>query len=241
MPPAVSADNSDAESVGSDIPAQAPKGTNSQAANQLKDELQEDVNGEPDKTDPDEDDDEEADGDEEGVYIVEKIMGHRFHKGELQLQVKWKGYDDPNDETLEPEENLMDGAKAILKEYYKSIGGKPSPEKQSKKRKSTVSAKSTPDVTPSTKKRKGRQSEVKDEDEAEDDGGLTNWLPKGESWENYVQNVDTIERDGKDGGLYVFLHWNNDKKTKVSIDQCYKKCPMRMLHFYENHLVFKES
>ena len=64
---AVSADNSDAESVGSDIPAQAPKGSNSQAANQLKDELQEDVNGEPDKTDPDEDDDEEADGDEEGV------------------------------------------------------------------------------------------------------------------------------------------------------------------------------
>jgi chromobox protein 1 len=41
-------------------------------------------------------------------YTVEKIMGHEFTKdGKLMLQVKWHGYDDPADQTLEPEENLL--------------------------------------------------------------------------------------------------------------------------------------
>lgn len=30
-----------------------------------------------------------------------------MRQGALLLQVKWKGYDDPSDQTLEPEENLL--------------------------------------------------------------------------------------------------------------------------------------
>lgn len=33
----------------------------------------------------------------------------RLRQGKLMLQVKWKGYDDPADQTLEPEENLLYG------------------------------------------------------------------------------------------------------------------------------------
>jgi len=113
------------------------------------------------------------------------------------------------------------------------------PNKASNKRKSIGSSQ---EATPTAKRPKGRTSAAaKDENEDQKPKKWGNWIPKGDSWENAVQNVDTIERDGKDGQLYVFLHWNNDKKTKVGIERCYKMCPMRMLHFYEQHLVFRES
>lgn len=66
---------------------------------------------------------------EPNSYVVEQVVGHEFAKnvcailssldtiaksdaltmrqGALLLQVKWKGYDDPSDQTLEPEENLL--------------------------------------------------------------------------------------------------------------------------------------
>jgi chromobox protein 1 len=41
-----------------------------------------------------------------GRYVVEKILGHRFNKGVLEFDVKWQGYDNPEDRTWEPEENM---------------------------------------------------------------------------------------------------------------------------------------
>jgi chromobox protein 1 len=46
--------------------------------------------------------------------------------------------------------------------------------------------------------------------------------------------VDTIEQD--DQGLHVYLDWNNGKKTRHPIEKIYRKCPMKMLRFYEQHL-----
>ena len=36
-------------------------------------------------------------------------------------------------------------------------------------------------------------------------------------------------------------HRNNGRKSMHSLDVVYKKCPQRMLTFYEQHLVFKDS
>lgn len=85
-------------------------------------------------------------------------------------------------------------------------------------------------------------------------GDETNWVPKGKNWDKEVSAVDTIIRDPDNGGLYAFLLWNNGKRSRVSIDSCYEKCPMKvsllalggcsaelltffqMLKFYEQHL-----
>ncbi len=73
-----------------------------------------------------------------------------------------------------------------------------------------------------------KKPEIKKEDQAPD------WMPKSKNWEKEVKVVDTIVREND--GLVAYLHWNNDKKSKVSIETCYEKCPRKMLEFYEKHL-----
>jgi chromobox protein 1 len=168
--------------------------------------------------------------DDDGIYVVEKITGHEFKKdGTLLLQVKWKGYDKPEDQTLEPESNLLEGAEEILEEYFRCLGGRPQrPEKPTKKRKLSEAR--------STRKSRGANGTETPEGEA-----IPDWVPKGKSWEREVAAIETIIRDPETGGLVAFLQWENGRKSRVSVEQCYEKCPMRMLRFYEQHLVFKEG
>ncbi|KNG81840.1 heterochromatin protein HP1 [Aspergillus nomiae NRRL 13137] len=180
-------------------------------------------------------DDEEDEEDEEGVYVVEKILGHDFAKnGTLLLQVKWKGYDDPADETMEPEENLLEGAKDLVEEYYRVHGGRPE-KPQRGKRKSMTGPKQTSEKSEPKRRRKSR-AEAATETPDEDDADLPPWVPRTGSWENEVQNVDTILRDAETSTLIAYLQWKNGKKSKVSLETCYDRCPRKMLKFYEEHL-----
>ncbi|KAL4792031.1 hypothetical protein BDV19DRAFT_281825 [Aspergillus venezuelensis] len=234
MPPPV-ADFSDDESTGESIPY---------------DEVEYKKNGITDANDADDDEDEDE---EEDVYVVEKILGHSFKgDGTLLLQVKWQGYDDPKDQTVEPEENL-DNARDVLDEYFKRLGGRP--QKPQKKRKSMGRPKATKvkeeSEKPEPKRRRrsraadteetdaGEGKEKETEKEKEKETPAPDWVPKSKNWEKEVKAVDTIVRE--DGGLVAYLHWNNDKKSKVSIETCYEKCPRKMLQFYESHLVFKDA
>lgn len=54
------------------------------------------------------------------------------------------------------------------------------------------------------------------------------WVPKGKNWDKEIDSVDTIIRDQENGGLYAFLIWNNGKRSKVSIESCYEKCPRKV-------------
>ncbi|KOC15303.1 heterochromatin protein [Aspergillus flavus AF70] len=187
-----------------------------------------------------EDNDEEVEEeDEEGVYVVEKILGHDFAKnGTLLLQVKWKGYDDPADETMEPEENLLEGAKDLVEEYYRAQGGRPE-KPQRGKRKSMTGPKQTTEKSEPKRRRKSRAEAATETPDEDDD--LPDWVPRSKNWENEVQSVDTILRDAETSTLIAYLHWKNGKKSKVSLETCYEKCPRKMLKFYEEHLVFKEG
>ncbi|KAJ6095755.1 hypothetical protein N7486_006501 [Penicillium sp. IBT 16267x] len=208
------------------------------------------------------DDSSEQDEDEEGLYIVESIAAHDFLKGTLLLHVKWKGYDKAEDMTWEPEENLKDGAQDILAAYYARIGGRPkrpSPQKPlaqtpvkagpGRKRKSMGETKEEPveALKPEIKKRRKSAAQTKASetpaltDDSSENEEHTNWVPKGKNWDKELDAVDTIIRDPESQGLFVLLLWNNGKKSRVSIETCYEKCPRKMLKFYEEHLVFKES
>ncbi|KAI9367036.1 hypothetical protein BJX61DRAFT_547884, partial [Aspergillus egyptiacus] len=203
MPPPV-ADLSDDESTGESIPYE---------------DVEDKKNGDKEMSD--------AEEEEEDLYVVEKILGHSFKPdGTLMFQVKWQGYDDPKDQTLEPEENL-EGAQDVLDEYFKIVGGRP--EKPKKRKSMGRPPKAAQDQNPGPKRRRRSRADTEPEpaqpaEENDKDSSMPDWVPKSKSWEKEVKAVDTIVRE-KDGGLVAFLHWNNDKKSKVSIETCYEKCP----------------
>jgi chromobox protein 1 len=170
-------------------------------------------------------------------YTVEKIMGHEFTKdGKLMLQVKWHGYDDPADQTLEPEENLLEGAKEILDEYFRAQGGRPEKPVAVRKRKSMGSVKAESETPAEPKRRRKSRANAEASTETPEASDVPDWVPRSKSWEKDVQKVDTIIRDPKTNSLIAFLKWTNGKTAKVSIETCYEKCPRQMLKFYEQHL-----
>ncbi|KAL1976190.1 hypothetical protein VTN31DRAFT_2472 [Thermomyces dupontii] len=180
------------------------------------------------------DDEERARWEAEGIFVVEKILEHEYRKdGTLLLHVKWKGYDD-SENTWEPESNLLEGASEILGEYYESIGGRPSPppRKQSRKRKSTASVKSTPEP-----KRQNRQKSTISSRETKSQESS---IPKSKNWDRDVAAIEAIGKNSEDGSLQVYLRFTDGKKYRVSAEQVYEKIPQKMLKFYEKHLVFKE-
>ncbi|KAF1850400.1 chromo-domain-containing protein [Cucurbitaria berberidis CBS 394.84] len=212
MPPALSDDN---ESSGDEqIPAQK-KGRRPNAQAELVE-------------DEDEVDEENQEDSVEDEYIVEKVLGHRIRKGELEYHVKWQGYDDPADHTWEPEQN-MDGAVDVLKEYFDHLGGRP--EIKGQKRKGRPSAAKSESGTPASSAKRAKQEKQ--------------WSPPPGSWEHDVSHIDTVEEslDPKTGeaARFAYLVWNNQKKTQHPLKHVYVKCPQKMLQYYESHLVFTQN
>ncbi|CAO2658383.1 Nn.00g061060.m01.CDS01 [Neocucurbitaria sp. VM-36] len=208
MPPALS---DDSESSGDEsIPAQQ-KGKQPAAQAEPEDEVP------------------ESEGEEaEDEYVVEKILGHKFVKGEIIFDVKWQGYDDPKDRTWEPEAN-MEGAIDVMKEYFEEIGGRPEPKGQ--KRKGRPSAATSESGTPATSSKRAKQEKQ--------------WSPPPGSWEHEISHIDTVEEslNPKTGQLerFAYLVWNNQKKTQHPLKHTYQKCPQKMLQYYESHLVFTQN
>lgn len=140
-----------------------------------------------------------------------------------------------------------EGANDILTEYYKQLGGrpkkpaaKPGPKPgpgPGRKRKSMSETTSNPVPATATEPKRRRKS-AKAEDtpaETEAEADESEWVPKGKSWEKELNSVDTIIRDQDNGGLYAFLLWNNGKRSRVSIESCYEKCPMKVSSLFPLH------
>lgn len=192
----------------------------------------------------DKDDDEEVAEDE---YVVEKILDHFVddETQELKFRIKWEGYEKKSDQTWEPEENLETASK-ILNEYLDSHGGKEAimdaynekkkaaGESKSKKR-GRSSTGTTTNGNPTKKGRKSHPLDGTPPAGAKDES----FKPPSGSWEDQVVGIDACE--GSEGNVVVYLTWKGNHKTQHPLAQVYKRCPQRMLKFYESHLVFKKN
>lgn len=146
-------------------------------------------------------------------------------------------------------DDSRDGAHDILAAYYKQIGGrpkKPSPRKSlpqtpvkagpGRKRKSMGEPKEEPVEAPKPEIKRRRKSAAQTmasetpalTEESSENDDQTNWVPKGKNWDKELDAVDTIIRDPESQGLFVLLLWNNGKKSRVSIETCYEKCPRKV-------------
>ncbi|KAH8126779.1 hypothetical protein ACSS6W_002364 [Trichoderma asperelloides] len=190
------------------------------------------VYAEVDPEDDEENSEEELDDD---VFIVEAIKKHMIDEdGTLKFHVKWEGYEKKSDMTWEPEENLQESAGDILSSYLESIGGREKIFEQTheaakgKKRSRTTSTAQAANTKRS--KRNGTHPS-----ESAPPATSDKWSPPAGSWEDEIDTIDACEDEGS-GRLIVYLVWKNGRKTKHDTKVIYKKCPQKMLAFYERHV-----
>ncbi|KAI9645105.1 hypothetical protein NHQ30_005839 [Ciborinia camelliae] len=198
--------------------------------------------------------DEEGDEEQgEDEFVVEKILKHAIdEEGVLRFQVKWEGYDKKSDLTWEPEENL-ETAQDILNAYLKRVGGKAhlmdqfnekkaeaaeaAEKKQGKKRGRPSMGASA--GTPQTNGKKSRKNGHPSSSTPPPSLEHAQFKPPSGSWEDDVVTIEAME--GPNAEVIVYLTWKGGAKSQHSLHQVYKRCPQKMLSFYERHLVFKKT
>ncbi|KIX06063.1 uncharacterized protein Z518_04037 [Rhinocladiella mackenziei CBS 650.93] len=198
---------------------------------QLNSELQDDVVNASEEAARVQDEGGEED-DEEEEFDVEAIRSHMIHGRTVLYEIKWQGY--PEDQnTFEPEKNLLPHAKMMLTKYHQKIGGPP--DKTLTKSKSTQPLQRQSSAEESRAPKRQKRTASKGARAPEE---LGTWVPAKEDWESFIVKVDTVERS-ESGQLMAYIDFKNGKKTKVSMDKVYRHCPRAMLKFYEGHLKFK--
>jgi chromobox protein 1 len=129
-------------------------------------------------------------------------------------------------------------ASKILNEYLAKVGGKEAilaaweeKKEAAKKGKKRSRASTGADATNGTKR--GRKN-GHPKDESPPLSATKEWKPPTGSWEELVTGIDACE--GNEGAVVVYLTWKGGHKTQHPLAQVYKRCPQRMLKFYESHL-----
>ncbi|KAI8710619.1 Chromo domain-containing protein [Fusarium sp. LHS14.1] len=187
-----------------------------------------------------ESDEDEADGElGDGLFLVETIRDHRIDEnGNLMFQVKWKGFESEKELTWEPEENLKVAGDEILDKYFDTIGGRLEIKRSTRAVKTKV-RKRTITGTSTTKSTRFRQNYGHGTDETFH-MITSKWSPPSGLWEDEIEMISACEEDD-DGKLIVYLIWKNGQKTKHDTKVIYKKCPQKMLQFYEAHVKIIEK
>ncbi|RTE72182.1 hypothetical protein BHE90_013420 [Fusarium euwallaceae] len=236
MPPALSEDDSSDAGGFCTPPRDTRKSASAGAVSDPNDDVN--ANGE-DFDDQDEDGEvgEEDEDLEENEYVVEEVKKHIIDDdGSLKFQVKWEGYNAVADMTWEPEENLQESASETLQEYFAKIGGREKIFEETEKAGKTKKRRRTTNGTPSTTStaKRSRRGAAHPADTTPPTTAKK-WSPPAGSWEDEIETIDACEEEGS-GKLVVYLIWKNGNKTKHDTQIIYKKCPQKMLQFYERHV-----
>lgn len=237
MPPAISDDEaSDVGDVSVPLPSTRAKKPLSKLEDDVDDEM-EDVRGDIKNGVDDHEGDEEGDAEnlEEDEYIVEKILAHVVEPdGKLKFKVKWEGYEKKSDQTWEDDENLKENASDVLEEYLKSVGGR---EKILEDAKTALKTKKRgrPAASTPTNGTKRRRNGSHPASETPPASSTRAFKPPVGSWEDEVESIDACH-DEVTGKLIVYLTWKNGQKTQHDTQIVYKRCPQKMLQFYERHV-----
>ncbi|KAM0252487.1 hypothetical protein ACHAP5_001135 [Fusarium lateritium] len=231
MPPALSDEES--SDVGEFTTPPRTSRRKSTSAVAVPEQIPDDVNSD-DGSEGDEDD-EDLDEDE---FVVEAIKSHLINEdGSITFQVKWEGYEAKKDMTWEPEENLRESAQEILDQYLEKCGGREQLFEETKTAAKTKKRRRATNGTPSTVSTAAKRSRRTEAHPADSTPPATTkkWSPPAGSWEDEIETIDACEDEGS-GKLIVYLIWKNGHKTKHDVTIIYKKCPQRMLRFYERHV-----
>lgn len=240
MPPAFS-DNEEPSDVDIKPSSTKKSGRGKKPVSYQDNPDQEDVKNGANGADGVEADDDDEDGDEEGdeeVYVVEKIMSHMIDpkQGKPYFEVKWEGYDDEADRTWEPEENLVENASEALNEYLQSIGGREKLlEETAKVLKSKKRGRPSSSTPQPAQKRSRRNGDHPADSEPPLSAKTATWKPPPGSWEDHIAQLDACE-DEATHKLVVYVTWKNGRKTQHETSVIYKRCPQKMLQFYERHV-----
>ncbi|KAK3828714.1 MAG: chromo shadow domain protein, partial [Benniella sp.] len=64
-----------------------------------------------------------------------------------------------------------------------------------------------------------------------------------ESWEDQVDLIDAVEQRQVAGKreLVVHLLWKTGSRTEHLSRDVHRRCPQKLLDFYESHLIFREE
>jgi len=156
------------------------------------------------------DNEDSASGEE---FEVERIMDHRTRKGKTEYLIKWKGYDNEEDNTWEPRENL--DCEDKIEEYNKNRkAGEEKSKSKSEKRKSEAGSRKE---EPSAKKKK---------DDAKNRGfarGLT------------AERIIGATNDP--GELFFLIKWKgSDEADLVPAKEANVQIPQIVIKFYEERL-----
>ncbi|KAF4998083.1 hypothetical protein FDECE_11891 [Fusarium decemcellulare] len=234
--PGAALSDEDSSDVGDFTPPPRPS-RKSASAGAASDPHEDDVDANGDVSGGDVEGDDDDDDEEEEVYVVERIDKHLIDKdGVLKFLVKWEGWDGKNDKTWEPEENLAQNASEILEEYFERHGGREKifeeTDKASKTKKRRRTTNGTPSTTSTTKRSRRTNAHPAS---TTPPATSKKWSPPAGSWEDEIDTIDACEDEGS-GKLIVYLIWKNGQKTKHDTQIIYKKCPQKMLQFYERHV-----
>lgn len=160
-------------------------------------------------------------------YEVEKVLDKRVKKGQVGYLVKWKNYDDPDDNTWEPADNLKE-AKPTIDKFEKDLEAKNAASKTntSIKRKSVSNGKE-----PDSKATKIDSKGSKKSEEAK---------PRGFS--RGLKPDKIIGATNEPGDLFFLIKWQGSEEADlVPAKEANLKIPQTVIKFYETRLNWHDS
>ncbi|KAG9294655.1 hypothetical protein G9A89_008134 [Geosiphon pyriformis] len=174
----------------------------------------------------------EVEGSDDNEYVVEKIIRHKKTKsGVIHYFLKWKGYPQ-SENTWEKEENVY--ATDLIEAYWRQQN----PDTKKAQKSASTKGYVPPVRTVQSLKKLRITDEIREESVASEEEYPP---PEWTSWEEHVAEVETVERDTKDGELLIYVNWKDGHRTVHPATEANIRCPQKIIHFYENHLRFKNA